>query len=162
MKSKVDKLDVDISVPLPVYLSKLSNVVKNDVKKDVYNAKIKNIEDKIPDITNLATNTTLNAKINEVKREIPSITNLATTAALNTTTALTAVENKMPNVSNFVEKTDYRKKISEIENKITTDHDHDKYVTTQEFNKLTPENFTARLAQANLVSINDIANFVKK
>ena len=38
----------------PVDLSKLSNVVKNDVvKKDVYNAKIKNIENKIPDITNL-------------------------------------------------------------------------------------------------------------
>ena len=25
-------------------------------------------------------------------------------------------------------------KISEIENKITTDHDRDKYITTQEFN----------------------------
>ena len=50
---------------------------------------IKNIEDKMPDITNLSTNTTLNAKINEVKKEISSITNLATT------TTLTAVENKM-------------------------------------------------------------------
>ena len=69
LKSKVDKLDVDKLVPVPVDLSKLSDVVKNDVvKKDVYNAKIKNIEDKIPDITNLATNTTLNAKINEVKK----------------------------------------------------------------------------------------------
>ena len=48
------------------------------LKKDVYNNKIKNIEDKIPDITNLATNTTLNIKIIEVKKEIPSITNLAT------------------------------------------------------------------------------------
>ena len=28
---------------------------------------MKNIEDKIPDITNLATKTTLNAKINEVR-----------------------------------------------------------------------------------------------
>ena len=84
LKSKVDKLDVD-KLPVPVDLSKLSNVVKNDVvKKDVYNAKIKNIEDKIPDITNLATNTSLNAKINEVKGGIPSITNLATTAALTT------------------------------------------------------------------------------
>ena len=27
-------------------------------------------------------------------------------------------------------------KIGEIENKITTDHDHDKYITTKEFNKL--------------------------
>ena len=36
---------------LGVDLSKLSDAVKNDVvKKDVYNAKIKNIEDKIPDL----------------------------------------------------------------------------------------------------------------
>ena len=44
LKSKVDKLDVDKLVPVPVDLSKLSNVVKNNVvKKDVYNAKIKDI-----------------------------------------------------------------------------------------------------------------------
>ena len=53
-------------MPIPVDLSKLNGKVKNDViKKDVYNAKITNIEDEIPDITNLATNTSLNAKINE-------------------------------------------------------------------------------------------------
>ena len=81
---------------------------------------MKNIEDKIPDITSWAANTTLNAKINEVKCEIPSIANLATTAALNgktneakskipsitnlATTAvdLTAVENKIDNVSDSV------------------------------------------------------------
>ena len=34
------------------------------LKKDVYYDKIKNIEDKIPDITNLATKTSLNAKTN--------------------------------------------------------------------------------------------------
>ena len=57
VKSKVDKLDVDKLVPVPVHLSKLVDVVKGDnVKKDVYNAKIKNIEGKIPDITNTATN----------------------------------------------------------------------------------------------------------
>ena len=37
----------------------------------------------MPDITNLATNTTLNAKISEAKNEIPSITNLTVTAAIN-------------------------------------------------------------------------------
>ena len=57
---------------------------------------MKNNEDKIPDITNLATNTTLNAKTKKVKKEISSISNLATT------TAVTAVENKIPNVSNLV------------------------------------------------------------
>ena len=46
-------------------------------------SKTKNIEDKIPDITNLTANTTFNVKINEVKGEIPSITNIATTVALN-------------------------------------------------------------------------------
>ena len=37
-------------------------------------------------------------------------------------------------------KADYNTKNSEIDNKITTDHDHDKYITTQEFNQLTSEN----------------------
>ena len=86
LNSKVDKLNIDKLAPVSVDLSKLSNVVKNDVvKKDIYNAKIKNIEDKIPDITNL------NEKN---KGKIRSIT----------ITALTAVENKIPNVSNLVKK----------------------------------------------------------
>ena len=49
-KSKVDKLDVDTLVPAPVDLSKLSDVVKNVVKKDVYNVMTKNTEDKIPEL----------------------------------------------------------------------------------------------------------------
>ena len=109
-------------------------------------------------ITNLATTVDLNAKINEAKNKIPNITNLATT------TALTAVENRIPNVSNLVKKTDLwltNTKTSEIENKIA-DHDHDKYITTQEFNKLTSENFAGRLAQANLSIKSDIAVLVKK
>ena len=65
--------------------------MKNDVvKKDLYNAKIKNIEDKIPDITNLPT----------------------------TTTALTAVENKIPNVSTLVKKTDYITKLVKLKIKL--------------------------------------------
>ena len=96
MKIKVDKLDVDKWVPAPVDLSKLSNLMKNEaVKKDVYNAKIKNIEDIIPDVTNIVTKNTLNAKINAAKNEI-NITNLATTSAL------TVVDNKIPSVSNLV------------------------------------------------------------
>ena len=86
--TKVNKLDTDKLVHAD--LSKLSDVKGNDVvKENLYNAKIKNIEDKIPDTTDLATNTPLNAKINEIKNEISSINNLATTAALTT------VENKI-------------------------------------------------------------------
>ena len=121
LENKVDKLDVDELVPVPVDLSKLSDVVKNDVvKKDVHNAKIKNIKDKIPDTTNLATNASLNAKINEVKGEIPSINNLATS-----TTALTAVET--PNVSNLVKEVDHDVKLSGMKNKYFTTYDYNKF-----------------------------------
>ena len=67
LKSKVDKLDIEKLETTPLYLSKLSNVVKYDVAtKTEYNSKIKkywrwNI------LKDLATKTTLNAKINEVK-----------------------------------------------------------------------------------------------
>ena len=83
LKSKVDKLDVDKLLPASVDLSKLSDVVNNNVvKKDVCNVKMKNIEDKMPDITNLPTKASLNAKPKDVKSELPSITNLATIASL--------------------------------------------------------------------------------
>ena len=152
MKNKIDKLDIDKLVPVPVDLSKLSNIVKNEVvKKNKYNAKIKNIEHKIPDISNLATKAMLNTKLNEAKTEIPSINDLATTSAL------TAVGNKIPSVSNLVKKTNYDTIINETEKKIT-DHTHDKYATTPEFNNLTAENFAARLAQADLVTKDDFDN----
>ena len=40
-------------------------------------------------------------------------------------------------MNNLVYKTDYNAKINEIENETTSDHEHNKYVTTQEFDKLT-------------------------
>ena len=91
--------------------------------------------------------------MHEVKGEIPSINNLTTT------TGLTAVENKIHNVSNLVKKIEYNKKINETEKKIT-DHDHDKCSATPEFNKLTAENFAARLTQANLAREIDIAKVI--
>ena len=99
LKSKVDKLDVNELVPGSFGLSKLSYVVKSDVvKKYVYNAKTKYIEDKIPNIANLAGSTTLNAKIKDVKEELPSITNLHKTAAFNAN--MNEVENEIRNITN--------------------------------------------------------------
>ena len=85
LKTEVDKLDIDKLVPVPTDLSKLSNVVKNDVvKKAVCNklvAKVDNIdtsgfvlkikystdkaelENKIPDTSNLVKKTDCNTKI---------------------------------------------------------------------------------------------------
>ena len=98
----------------------------------------------MPDISNLATKTILNTKMNKIKTEIPSISNLATISAL------TAVENKIPSVSNLVKKADYVTRITEIEKKLT-DHSHDKYITTPEFNKL-------KLTEADLVTKTNFDN----
>ena len=44
MKSKVDKLDVDKLVPVPVYLSKLSGVVKKMLLKKMFRSKMLKIK----------------------------------------------------------------------------------------------------------------------
>ena len=75
LKRRGDKLDFDKLVPVPVDLSKQSDVVKMLLLKRCLYGKIKNIEDKIPDITNLAT-----------------------------TSALTTLENKILSFSNLVKK----------------------------------------------------------
>ena len=138
-------------------MSKLSDVVKNDVvKKAVYDklvAKVNNIdtsafvlktkyqtdkaelEKKFPMWLILLKKT----KLTELENKIPDVSNLATK------TALTAVENKVPSVSNVAKKQNYDTKISEFEKKLT-DHSHDKYMTTPEFSNLATNVFNARLA----------------
>ena len=148
-------------------LSKLSDVVKNDVvKKAEYDklvAKVNNIdtstfvletnydtnkselENKIPDTSDLVKKTDCNSKIAEIEGKIPDVTNLATKSALTT------VENKIPSVSTLVKKANYDTKITEIENKLNN-HNHDKYITTPEFNTLAADVFNARSVRANLLT----------
>ena len=83
--------------------------------------------------------TDFNAKVTEIENKIPNVSGLATNSAL------TAVENKISDVISLVKKADYNKKISEIENKVN-DPNHDKYITTPEFNTLAADVFNARLA----------------
>ena len=82
-------------MPVPTDLSKLSNVVKNDVvKKAAYNkllAKVNNI-----DTSDFVWKASTNKA--ELKKKIPDVSNLATKAQLN------AVENKIPRASDFVTK----------------------------------------------------------
>ena len=147
LKTEVDKLDIDKLATVPVDLSKLSNVVKNDVvKKTVYDklvAKVDNI-----DTSGLVKKTDYNTKITEIEGKIPDISGLATK------TALTAIENKIPSISGLAKKTDYNTKIIENENKLNN-HNHDKYVATSEFNTLAANVFNARLVQANLITKTD-------
>ena len=59
-------------------------------------------------VIGLVKKTDYDAKITEIEGKIPDIRNLATK------TALTTVENKIPYVSNLVNKTDYNTKVTEI------------------------------------------------
>ena len=90
LKTEVDKLDIDKLVPIPEDLSKLSNVVKNDVvKKTVYDqlvTKVNNID---------TSDFVLKTKYSTDKTEL---------------------ENQIPNISGLVKKTDYNIKIIELEN----------------------------------------------
>ena len=129
LKSEFDKIDTDKLKTVPADLAKLSNVVKNDVvKKAAYNTlknkvdaidtskfvsrtkfttdtnslddKIDKVEKKIPDISGLATKSSVTRLITEqedytdkVKKKIPDISGLASK------TELKAVENKIPDIS---------------------------------------------------------------
>ena len=87
LKTEIDKLNIEKSAPVPVDLSKLSNVVKNDVvKKTVYDKSVATVD-------NIDTGDfVLKTKYNTDKTEL---------------------ENKIPDVSNLVKKT----KLTELEKK---------------------------------------------
>ena len=59
----------------------------------------------------------------------------------------------------WLKKTEYNNKVTDIENKLNN-HNHDKYITTPEFNTLAAGVFNARLAQVNLVAKTDFDNTV--
>ena len=86
-------------------------------------------------------------------KKIPDKSGLVATTALNA--KIYEVENKIQNTSIFVTTTFLNTKINEVENKVP---DSSKYITTYEFNKLTAENFEARLKQADLVNKTDFDN----
>ena len=115
LKTEVDKIDIDKLVPVPTDLSKLRDVVKNDVVKKIdydklvakvdyidtngfvlktkYDTGKLELENKIPDTSELVKKTDYNAKITEIEGKITDVSNLATK------TALTTVENKIPKVN---------------------------------------------------------------
>ena len=81
------------------------------------------------------------AKLTELENKVPNVGSLATK------TSLTAVENKISSVISLIKKTDYNTKITEIENNLNN-HNHEKCITTPEFNTVAADVFNAGLAQA--------------
>ena len=163
LKTELAKLFIDNLASVPADLSKLSDVVKNNVvKKDVFDklvAKVNStsrfvlktkydtdkseLENKIPDTSGFVKKTDYDSKITDIEGKTPDVSCIATK------TALTTVENKIPDIGNLVKKTDNHDK-----------YNHDKYITTPEFNILAADVFNARLSQANLVKKIDFHNTI--
>ena len=150
LKTEIDKLGIDKLVPIPNDFSKLSNVVKSDVvKKTGYNKLV-------PKVDNIDTSDyNYDTKITELENEIPDISNLATKIALNAVennnlvtktdynTKITDIENKLTNhnhdkyidisefntlatvfnariaQANLITKTDFDAKLSSLNRNIT-------------------------------------------
>ena len=98
LKTEVDKLDIDKLAPVPVDLSKLSDVVKNDVvKKAVYDKlvpKVNNI-----DTSDFVLKNKYQTDKTELEKKIPGLADFVKK------TKLTELENKIPYASSFATKT---------------------------------------------------------
>ena len=100
LKTQTDQLDIDKLVPVTINLSKLSDVVKNDVvKTNVYDklvAKVNSfdtstsvlktkydtdkskLESKVPDTSGIVKETDYNTRTTEIEGIIPNVSNLET------------------------------------------------------------------------------------
>ena len=174
LKTEVDKIDTEKLKTVPNDLAKSSNVVKNDVvKKTTYNSlknkvdaidtsdfvtrnkfatdtnalddKIEKVEKKIPDISGLATKSSVTRIITEqedytdkVKKKIPDISGLASkteltavenkildVSGLATASALTAVENKIPDITSLITKTVFDAKLKNISDRVKNNKSKD-------------------------------------
>ena len=118
-------------------MKKISDVVDNEgfknTKFNTLKTKVNNLENEIPDATTLIHINQYKAD-KKIEKELEMLIKIT-------------IYELFWNILNT--------KISEVENKIP---DQAKYKTIHEFNKLTAENFTARLKQADLVSKTDFDN----
>ena len=179
LKTEVDKLDIDKLVPLPVDLSKSSDVVKNYVvKKDVYHKLVTKVnsndtngfviktkydtdkselENKTPDMPDIVKK----VKLTELENKNPDVPDIVKKVKL------TELENKNPDVSNLATKTAVENKITNVSNLVKKQTMTLKLqklkinliiitlITTPELNSLATNVFNARIAQANLITKTD-------
>ena len=103
LKTEVDKLDIDKLKPLPDDVSKLSNVVTNEVvKKSAYNklvAKLDNI-----DTSRFVLKTKCDTDKSELANKIPDTSGLF--KKIDYDSKITVIKGKIPDISNLVKKTD--------------------------------------------------------
>ena len=133
-KSEVDKLDINKLKVVSIDLSKLSDVVKNEVIKKTefntsktkvdnidtgdyvlktkYDSEIRNLKLKVLNFSGLLESSTLNNKLTELENKIPDVKSFATKAGIIST------ESKIPHVGNLIAKTKFDTDLKALENKI--------------------------------------------
>ena len=89
LETEVDQLDIDKLAPVPVDLSKLSDVVKNDVAKKTVHEKLVAKANDI-DTCDFVLKTKYKADKTELEKKIPDVTDFIKKAKL------TELENKIP------------------------------------------------------------------
>ena len=95
-------------------------IITKNIKFNTLETKVNNLEKKIPDVTTLIHINQYNADKQNLEKTIGNVVK------------------KTPNTSGLVTTTVLKIKISEVESKVP---DNCKYITTQEYNKLTGDNF---------------------
>ena len=132
LKSKIDKLDIGELETTPVDLSKLSNVVKDDVVKKTDNDElVKNVNAvQTTDTSNLVTKTDYNTKINEIEKKLlfhDHSNKYITTQKFNKSTSQIFVVRlaqanfaSKNDIAVLVKKTDFEDRLKKLNKKVTS------------------------------------------
>ena len=131
MKSKVNKLDIGKLGTTPADLSKLSNVVKNDVvEKTKYNELVKKVNNiNTTDTSNLVKKTDYNIKISEIENKINDhdYAKYITAQGFNKLISKNfasrlsqATLGSKNDIANFVNNTDFDDKLKRLNKKVTS------------------------------------------
>ena len=120
LETKVDNNHLTAETCINNSKTKVGIDLTKYVKKSDYDTKVGNLELKIPDVRGKLNTSHFNSKVSELENKIktaelkPDITNLATKSSV------TAVKNKIPDVNGFVKKTDYATEITGTKNDYVT------------------------------------------
>ena len=106
LKTEIDKLDIDKLETVPLDLSKLSDVVKNDVFEKAVHDKLETAKANNIDTSEFVLKTNYQTVIDPVKKtKLTDLENIISDiSSLATKIALRAVENKIPDACSLVKR----------------------------------------------------------
>ena len=119
-KNALDNLaDIKVLKTKTVDTSNFVTRTKFSTDTNALDEKIDKVDKKVPDVTSFVKKTDFDSKITEVEGKIPNISRLATNSSL------TAVENKIPDITSLITKTDFNAKLKNISDRVTNNKSKD-------------------------------------